>query len=1668
MEGSNKNKISKSSRKGEGSRRLSGSRHLDNVDDTISLEELEAQIVKVRHQGDGGMSTRHFENAYSADNEQNKNSRQMSLKEEDRRALTVESSDSNISRDHKVQSQSESEENKKNTESCSVFAGNDVNSSGESCWEESHRPKRKRDKVTDDSQERVINSVTLEVEDDGGRDIGKRKILKKRRRDQRSHSASPLNNLGRKRRRSPSTSPEHSPTPQRRSSTEGKDKGQRDSAVSRSQADSGCNLKHGAEDGQKRGHSQGDMELDPTDFVDHPGIRDHSFMEEVDQSGFESCTDDMFVGFKSKQIEVTVDDKHKYSTSQDFSSSGEDKGTRRNKHSEHLVSQDENKIHKRHSLSQGDSAEVTRSFVRERDGLEDVNSSPLLRKIMQDVVSEDEQFTGKKRGGQSSVACVKDNNSQASHDSSENYNTWNMMAGEDGGDHSSFSVSSAKKELKNSSHRAPDLEESDGIYSPGDPFESRLDCDSVKKNVSDYVDSSSQDSKMVDSYPCDMSLDSLSSLPGSVEESAPVLQSQDLCATSPSVLGNLKVIDQWSGYSSPGQGLPSKGGIPQLDTFMSLENIPLPPPATENEENENKRQHNFEHSEKSCEIFPPLPSALPLMGSSSTSSSSLSEDVGAQVTTSDNDIKTSASQPLESPVGLRKPLGKPPMQKHVITVKLLSPLARLQSASESKSSHFETSDIQAQTKDSNDIVEFSHSSVEIKNKLKEEQEGNMDIKSECPDEGSASKEANKEGETEVKVQIKHPWKSFGFSLKSDGSNLTLYDDILETNATEEQVSSTTVKSVPDIDKQEKNNSSEAVAKERTRKRPSRWGMMTAPVKAVTEEMQQDDAISSQQKCDTNQNNSAVAIIDGDSGRSEGNKDSYKYKQHGDVPAEPKPEDRSSRRKSSGECGMDVGCIQTENRRRDSRDSDSRRVSTEKHSRDDERRDKMKERDWDRAKDKSEDRDISRRARSEDKETDNRQREERDRERSSDGEKRDGKGGETGNNMDNEEQDCEQRKEYRGCDDSNAEPHSGNNACGSHLLSDYKTDLQDGDESSHDDRHIMRSDSGWGDSGNYSIPRLNSTVDPPWESRVVRYRSRSRSLSPEFRGWEDAPARRIRDDDQGRCRLDDQRNSSRDKYVGPPKLSLERRDSAEDDRIRENSTDQDNRIRNCSRDRERMRESSRDRMGGSSRDRVREISRDRDRMRESSRDQDRMRDSTRDHDRLRESSRDQERMRVSGRDRDRLRDSSRDRDRLQENSRDRERLRDSSRDMDRIRGSSRDRDRMRDNSRDHERIRERQEDRERRDERCVRDRWSDDLDRGRDRERDRRGERHWEKERRERKKDDRSREHDRDRGRWTDRRSRSPMAEDRREHESSGPGYYISDIPLPMATSGESWGPNTGVGSGEADMELSCSPASSPLVGFKRSLADSTISDSELVAAGGKQEEHHPSPPFQQHTGYYNTDCYPPSQEECNVSPTVSPSFSPKRISLDDRIELELGVKKSPPPLPPAPQQIPVYHHQSYTASYTGYQCGSYYSVPPPQQHYEGNTVTLPGSEKVVPGHPHYMHPCEEFSGVPQHEVLHHHKQFVGGPPPVPSEETYGQTAVKYRPPLLPTPSNIAPDMSHWDSPEAFIGAQEVHKMVVTPEHGRPVMVTSETFMGSQQMGGNSHVVQVNSVKKETA
>nr|CAD7261811.1 unnamed protein product [Timema shepardi] len=107
----------------------------------------------------------------------------------------------------------------------------------------------------------------------------------------------------------------------------------------------------------------------------------------------------------------------------------------------------------------------------------------------------------------------------------------------------------------------------------------------------------------------------------------------------------------------------------------------------------------------------------------------------------------------------------------------------------------------------------------------------------------------------------------------------------------------------------------------------------------------------------------------------------------------------------------------------------------------------------------------------------------------------------------------------------------------------------------------------------------------------------------------------------------------------------------------------------------------------------------------------------------------------------------------------------------------------------------------------------------------------------------------------------------------------------------------------------------------------------------------------------------------------SPTFSPKRLSLDDRIELELGVKKSPPQVPP--QQISLYHQQQM---YPCHQFPGYYTGEPHQPlHY----------------------------GPPMQETHYGHPNVVGGP-----------VTMNRRPPLLPVPQHIMPDMTLWESSEA--------------------------------------------------
>jgi hypothetical protein len=94
-----------------------------------------------------------------------------------------------------------------------------------------------------------------------------------------------------------------------------------------------------------------------------------------------------------------------------------------------------------------------------------------------------------------------------------------------------------------------------------------------------------------------------------------------------------------------------------------------------------------------------------------------------------------------------------------------------------------------------------------------------------------------------------------------------------------------------------------------------------------------------------------------------------------------------------------------------------------------------------------------------------------------------------------------------------------------------------------------------------------------------------------------------------------------------------------------------------------------------------------------------------------------------------------------------------------------------------------------------------------------------------------------------------------------------------------------------------------LVGLKRSVADSTISDSELQAASSKVEEPDYHDYYEKHFDQYYKEYQtqePEEEEEEDEEERIEES-SPKRISLDDRIELELGVKKDAPA-----SQIPVF------------------------------------------------------------------------------------------------------------------------------------------------------------------
>ncbi|XP_044737562.1 uncharacterized protein LOC123299279 [Chrysoperla carnea] len=84
-------------------------------------------------------------------------------------------------------------------------------------------------------------------------------------------------------------------------------------------------------------------------------------------------------------------------------------------------------------------------------------------------------------------------------------------------------------------------------------------------------------------------------------------------------------------------------------------------------------------------------------------------------------------------------------------------------------------------------------------------------------------------------------------------------------------------------------------------------------------------------------------------------------------------------------------------------------------------------------------------------------------------------------------------------------------------------------------------------------------------------------------------------------------------------------------------------------------------------------------------------------------------------------------------------------------------------------------------------------------------------------------------------------------------------------------------------------SNSPLDGFKRSLADSTISDSELISS-----QTLPATATNVSENEYKKTVIS-KQSACAVnSPSVDSPISPKRLSLDDRINQFLGIESDPP------------------------------------------------------------------------------------------------------------------------------------------------------------------------------
>lgn len=134
-----------------------------------------------------------------------------------------------------------------------------------------------------------------------------------------------------------------------------------------------------------------------------------------------------------------------------------------------------------------------------------------------------------------------------------------------------------------------------------------------------------------------------------------------------------------------------------------------------------------------------------------------------------------------------------------------------------------------------------------------------------------------------------------------------------------------------------------------------------------------------------------------------------------------------------------------------------------------------------------------------------------------------------------------------------------------------------------------------------------------------------------------------------------------------------------------------------------------------------------------------------------------------------------------------------------------------------------------------------------------------------------------------------------------------------------------------------SPIDSPLGGFRRSLADSTISDELLM-----HNSYNESP--------YNCNYYPK---------TIESSHSPKRLSLDDRINQVLGIEKEAQKA--SVNQMYQEYNYGYYDQYGQYQYNEYGTS---TNYCDYNTATSTPNKVVQVGNVLQVVPTEDVSTIP--------------------------------------------------------------------------------------------------------